>query len=258
MSKRLAATIVFGSVLVSLCALGPAYVSWAPTLPAGMRFEVGDRASIEDTMLQLVDETREHMRRELALPLHLLAVSFVAASSVIAWLLLRSSDRHADTPATATQRDVGRALSEAEFWRLIAKLDWQQTGDDEAVCAPLVAALATKPVAAIEAFEERLAQKLHALDTEARAREIGELAYIGSGDGFSVDQFLYARCCVVANGQRQYETVLADPKQMPKDMEFEALLGVAAAAYEAKTGAAWDFTPMVSYETFANGNGWPR
>lgn len=107
MSKPLAATLVFGSVFVSLLAIGPAWVTWAPTLPEGVHYEVGDRASIEAAMRQLVDETREHIWRELALPLHLLALGFVAASSVIAWLLLRSRDRHAETPTHAPQRASG-------------------------------------------------------------------------------------------------------------------------------------------------------
>lgn len=244
--------------MASLLALVPVYTTWVPTLPEGLQFEVGDRASIEDAMRQVVEGAREQMRRELALPMHLLAVGFVAAAVVIARFMLRGAGRHGDARAPGTHHQGGLALCDAEFWRLIATLDWQQAGDDETVCAPLVAALARKPVAAIEAFEELLARRLHALDTEAHAREIGELAYAGAADAFSVDGFLYARCRAVANGQRLFEAVLEDPKQMPKDKEFEALLGVAAAAYEAKTGSTWDFTPTVSYETFANANGWPR
>jgi hypothetical protein len=63
---------------------------------------------------------------------------------------------------------------------------------------------------------------------------------------------------VVANGQDYYALVLVDPKQMPKDMEFEALLSVAREAYERKTGRDWDYVSPVSYETFNNAAGWPR
>lgn len=149
-------------------------------------------------------------------------------------------------------------MNEAEFWNLIAQLDWEKTGDDEAVCRPVVEALAAMPVAAIEGFEELLAQKLHALDTEAHARRIGEEAFKGSAEHFSADWFLYVRCCVVANGQRVYETVLQNPKRMPKDTEFEALLEVAADAYRAKTGQDFVFEPSISYETFRNEAGWRR
>lgn len=149
-------------------------------------------------------------------------------------------------------------MDEATFWQFVGKLDWKKTGDDEAVCSPVVTALAARSVAAIEAFEEILAQKLHALDTEAHAREIGEEAYIGPGDYFSVDWFLYVRCCVVANGRRIYEAVVKNPKKMFKDMEFEAILGIASSAFEQKTGKEFKFTPSVSYETFSNKDGWKQ
>ena len=160
--------------------------------------------------------------------------------------------------AAAVVTKASVAMNDFEFWELIGKLDWKKTGDDGAVCRPVVEALAAKPVSAIEAFEETLAQKLHALDTEAHAREIGDEAYTGSDEKFSVDWFLYVRCCVVANGRPMFETVLKNPKRMPKDMEFEALLQVAAEAYQAKTGEDFDFTPSVSYETFSNKAGWQR
>jgi hypothetical protein len=150
------------------------------------------------------------------------------------------------------------AMNESEFWGLIAKLDWKHTGDDEAVCRPVVKALAAQPLAAIRAFEEILAQRLHALDTEAHAREIGGQAYTGAGKPFSPDWFLYVRCCVVANGESAFEAVLKNPKRMFKDIEFEALLQIAADAHRAKTGQDFEFRPSVSYETFSNQAGWQR
>ena len=116
--------------------------------------------------------------------------------------------------------------------------------------------LAERSTEEIEGFEELLAQKLHALDTEAHARNIGEDAYTGDEGHFSVDWFLYVRCCVVATGQRAYEATLKNPGEMPKDMEFEALLEVAAEAYESKTGEDFDYDTSVSYETFSNKAGW--
>ena len=81
----------------------------------------------------------------------------------------------------------------------------------------------------------------------------------GGNDGgltFSGDGFLYTRCCVVANGQAFYDEVLADPAQMPKDLEFEALLYVAPDAFEAKTGEEFDFAPALDFETGSNRAGW--
>jgi hypothetical protein len=149
-------------------------------------------------------------------------------------------------------------VTDETFWELIGEFDWTKAGDDESVTEPAVSKLALLPVEEICGFQEALARKLHALDTEAHARSIGEYAYTSGGDGFSVDWFLYARCCVVANGRRFFESVLSDPSAMPKDMEFESLLYVAGSAFERQTGAEFDFDPAVSYETFANEPGWVK
>jgi len=71
-----------------------------------------------------------------------------------------------------------------------------------------------------------------------------------------VDLFLYARCCVVANGRAFYEHVLAHPEDMPKDLTFEALLNLASHAFERKTGFEMEYVPAYNYETFANTEGW--
>jgi hypothetical protein len=147
-------------------------------------------------------------------------------------------------------------VDEQTFWELIESFDWSRTGDDEAVVEPAVARLASLSVEEIHAFDEILAEKLYALDTEGHARNLGEDSYTGPGGGFSVDGFLYARCVVVANGRAYHEDVVADPSQMPEDMEFESLLYVARAAFERKTGQEYDFSPSVSFETFSNERGW--
>ncbi len=147
-------------------------------------------------------------------------------------------------------------MDEPAFWDIIAKFDWDSTGDDEAVIAPAVSALTKYDPMEIEQFEDILAAKLHALDTEAHARQTGEFAWQGDEDGFSPDLFLYQRCCVVANGRALYDEVVADPSKMPKDVEFEALLYVAANAYERRTGEPFDYVPSLNYETFSNQAGW--
>jgi hypothetical protein len=150
-------------------------------------------------------------------------------------------------------------LDETTFWDLIAKLDWDQEGDDEKVVEPVVTALAGLPDSAIAGFQNNLASKLYALDGRAWARESGSGIWWGEPDKLSVDGFLYARLAVVANGRAFYESVLGDPTSMPKDGEFESLLYVASKAYERKTGldddGGLDMTD-VSFETFSNEDGW--
>lgn len=145
-------------------------------------------------------------------------------------------------------------MSEEQFWSIIELLDWDQETDD-AILAPAILALEPFPVADIRRFQDLLAEKLFALDKQVFAERIGEKSY-GGDTYFSVDTFLYARACVVANGRAYYEQVLSDPGKMPKNFTFEALLSLAGLAYEKKTGQEWDYLPEPSYETYSNRSGW--
>ncbi|MFN0013394.1 MAG: DUF4240 domain-containing protein [Saprospiraceae bacterium] len=146
-------------------------------------------------------------------------------------------------------------MSEDVFWQIIAMLDWEKEGDDEAVLRPAVDFLSAFSATEIARFQDILSEKLHRLDGERYAKHIGENAY-GSSGYFSTDIFLYARCCVVANGRSFYEHVLKHPQDMPQDMDFEALLGLADDAYFAKTGTHMEYVPAYNYETGFNSHGW--
>ncbi len=152
-------------------------------------------------------------------------------------------------------------MDEKKFWQVIDLLDWEQDSD-EGVAAPAVTALSLLPDEDIFRFDDLLAAKLYALDGERFAKATGEAAYSGAAGGktyFSVDDFLYARCCVVANGRAFYETVLGDPDKMPKDCTFESLLYLHQEAWEIKHGdqEAYPHFHEVWYETFSNAEGWP-
>jgi predicted DNA-binding WGR domain protein len=162
----------------------------------------------------------------------------------------------AEAPAHARPDWAAMVMSEDVFWRLIGLFNWQKLGDDEAVIKPAVTALSQMTVADIQRFKDILAEKLYALDTEAHGREIGEGAFVDEENHFSVDEFLYSRCVVVANGRNAFEVILADPMQMPKNCEFEVLLTVPGEAYAKKTGEEFDYSSPVCYETFSNRAGW--
>jgi hypothetical protein len=151
-------------------------------------------------------------------------------------------------------------VDDGTFWELIDLVDWRHEGDDDRVVKPLVDRLASLADAEIGSFHEILAQKLFDLDGRAWARESGSDIWWGEPDRLSVDAFLYARSAVVGHGEDTYDAVLADPAKMPKNEQFEALLYVAASAYERKTGLEWDDLDdtEVSYETFSNEDGWPK
>lgn len=139
-------------------------------------------------------------------------------------------------------------LSDAQFWQIIDLLDWQESGDDEAVVAPLVAHLAGLPVSFIYQFQDKLSGKLYNLDTRLHAASFNT--------PFSVDDFLYTRCAVVANGKKVYDNVLNDPSVMPTDIDFEPLLYVASDAYTLKTGKNFEYVADFPIETRSNKKGW--
>ena len=113
--------------------------------------------------------------------------------------------------------------------------------------------LAKMPVANIYLFADRLSAKLYHLDTRAHAT-----AYAANEpDNFiSADDFLYARCAVVAEGKAYYEKVLNDPAQMPDNIVFEPLLYLADDAFEMKMGIPFNYMPTYNYETQSNKAGW--
>lgn len=169
---------------------------------------------------------------------------------------------YVEKPIASAAEHVGpdwaaMVMDEETFWRIIRLFRWKNLGDDEAVIAPAVKALSHMSVESMRRFEDVLAAKLFALDTEEHARNIGEDAY-NPPNHFSVDSFLYARCAVVANGRDVYESILMHPAHMPRDLEFESLLSLTSAAHELKTGKQWRHATSVSYETFSNRQGWGK
>jgi predicted DNA-binding WGR domain protein len=162
----------------------------------------------------------------------------------------------ADAPAYEKPNWAEIGMSESVFWRIIKLFDWKKLGDDDDVLKPAVMALSQMSIDSIERFEDILAEKLFALDTEAHARNIGESSYVDDTQFFSVDEFLYARCVVVANGEEVYDSILADPSLTPKDGEFEAILYLAGLAYTHKTGQEFEHHAPTNYETFSNKAGW--
>ena len=149
-------------------------------------------------------------------------------------------------------------MDENQFWQLISLLDWKKETNDD-IISPTVKALSQYSVNDITIFEDILAQKLYALDGQKYAEQTGDNQYSkDSKKYFSVDVFLYARCCVVANGKTFYEEVLHNPALMPKEHTFESILYLPEKAYRLKTGHSdYSHLPDVWIETFSNSTGWP-
>lgn len=98
------------------------------------------------------------------------------------------------------QPNASRApLSDNHFWKIIDLLDWTQS-DDDLILEPSIAYLASGSVRSIFEFADLLSEKLYALDGKIFAQNMGKTSWLPNAF-FSVDNFLYARCCVIANGQ---------------------------------------------------------
>lgn len=143
------------------------------------------------------------------------------------------------------------AMNEDRFWSVIALLDWVKAGNDDAVIEPAVRELSRMPEESILAFYDLLSEKLYLLDGRTYAEHS-----VPGGEGISSDLFLYARCCVVANGREWFEKILETPGLFPKDLYFEALLEIPERAWLRKTGSRLEYMPKYIFETGFNPNGW--
>ncbi|MFZ4633267.1 MAG: DUF4240 domain-containing protein [Saprospiraceae bacterium] len=162
-------------------------------------------------------------------------------------------DAHPDATVRIDVQDPNAEMNDEAFWAVVDQLDFGRKANTD-ILVPAIHALSRYDVQGVYRFEDILTEKLRVLDGERFAGRLG-----WGTDVFSVDGFLYARCCVVANGRGFYEKVLADPAQMPATYTFEPLLSLAERAYQLKTGRDdYDYLPPLSYETFANKTGWPN
>ncbi len=194
-----------------------------------------------------LQETRTNMPTSIKMPLR------TFSPSVVRELQSKYPDAVVHIEVDAPAEPV---MDEAAFWNIISLLDWGRRRNED-VLAPAVAALSRYSETAIFQFEDILAEKLFALDGEKYAVALGWNG--GSKDYFSPDIFLYARCCVVANGSKFYEKVRTDPASMPKDCTFEPLLYLAEKAHRIQTGDDnYDYISPTSYETFSNAEAWPN
>ncbi len=170
---------------------------------------------------------------------------------------LKNQFAHSEVEIRVHEQPVTHStLTLNDFWTIIEQLDWSREGDNKAVVEPVVQILQKKPSAHIYRFADILSEKLWNLDTKNHAQVFLEDP---EEEGYlSVDDFLYARCAVVANGKVFYEEVLKNPREMPTDLTFEPLLYVAMTAYKRKTGKEFMILPAFNYETYSNKEGWKK
>lgn len=142
-------------------------------------------------------------------------------------------------------------LTDEQFWEIINLINWEEE-NKEAILKAALLKLSNSSIGAIYRFQDILCSKLYELDGRKYAEQLG----YGSEEYFSVDEFLYARACVIANGRETYEAVLKEEMEMPQNLTFEPLLYLAGHAYFQKTGKEFIHVPTHSYETFSNQSAW--
>ena len=163
--------------------------------------------------------------------------------------LASSTEIEIRIPDTQAQKEL---FTDEQFWQIIQAFDWSKKEAQE-IMAPAVDQLADMPVMNIYLFADKLSEKLFQLDTRAH----GDAYLANEGDDYlSVDDFLYIRCAVVAEGKEYFEQVLANPAEFPDEISFEQLLSLAKKAYEKKTGRKFEYYPATSYETYSNKAAW--
>lgn len=167
---------------------------------------------------------------------------------------LKKDYAHADVNIIVQDQDKSDQFKDEDFWKIIGMLNWSATSD-EAIIAPAVEFLSQQPLPDIYRFADILSEKLWQLDTRSHAQN---LLHQQEDDYLSVDDFLYSRCAVVANGKHFFEDILNAPSSMPEDVTFEPLLAVAPEAYERKTGKRFTAVSAYNYETYSNKNGWAK
>ena len=168
------------------------------------------------------------------------------------YLIIDSLEKVTDKP-----KQEYKPMDEEVFWEIIALFNWKKTGDDDAVLKPAINRLVSMTIDDIYKFAEILAEKLYLLDGIEYAKNIGDESYKNDTEHFSVDYFLYVRCCVVANGKDYFYQVLQNPTSMPKEMDFEALLYLPDEAYNKKTKTEdYDYETKFDFETYSNKEGW--
>ena len=167
--------------------------------------------------------------------------------------LRKRFDKTAQIEIRVEEQKQGEGLlSEAQFWGIIEELDWSKQ-ESNSIMAKAVKTLSLMPVANIYLFKDKLSEKLYNLDTKAHANTYKSK----QEDGYlSVDDFLYVRCAVVAEGKDYYENVLTQPSEMPIEIAFEPLLSLANTAYQMKTGKKMNYFPIFNYETHSNYAAW--
>ena len=143
-----------------------------------------------------------------------------------------------------------RKMPDSVFFQLtglIDNSDRSSSDDKDAILEPLISYLAKLGDEAIFSFDDKMAELLYALDT----RKVIDRMDDDRTNSFSVDDFLYARCVALVNGESTYQAVLNGSVKLRWDMQFRPILYVPAKAWaRLHNKTRNDYPHKYSYEVF--------
>jgi hypothetical protein len=161
-------------------------------------------------------------------------------------LCTKHSESNDQTPIPV----VVKPMNDTVFWAIISNFAWE-TKDEKLIIQPAIDILSKFPNEDIYKFNDILSEKLYLLDGPDFAANFSRNQYL------SPDMFLYSRCDAVAGGQKSFNEVISDPKQMSTKGTFEGLLYIANFAFKKKTGKdSFEFGTKYDYETYGNKKAW--
>jgi hypothetical protein len=180
-------------------------------------------------------------------------IAIITIFILVLVLTLALSTKNSESTKSTPIPVVVRPMNDTVFWSIISNFAWQ-TKDEKLIIQPAIDILSKFPTEDIYKFNDILSEKLYLLDGPSFASNFAD---ISRNQYLSPDMFLYYRCYAVAGGQKSFNKVISDPKQMSTKGTFEGLLYIASYAYEKKTGKdGFEFRTKFNYETYGNKKAW--
>ena len=143
-----------------------------------------------------------------------------------------------------------KKMPDSVFFQLTDLLDNSDRSnrvDDEAVLEPLISFLAKLGDDVIFAFDDKMAELLYALDT----KDIKERMNKENAMEYSADDFLYARCVALVNGESLYNSIVSGTRKLSWNLEYRPILYVPAKAWARLHNESRNQYPhKYSYEVF--------
>lgn len=123
------------------------------------------------------------------------------------------------------ERNV-KYMSDKEFWKILAKLDWSKKGEVEEIVEPVIQCLTDLSCEELDAFEERM----NALLSSFLNMDFGNNNEILE-DIILKDDFISDQCIAVVNNTHYYQAIRTKKSDHCSSLTFEAIVYTLDDAY---------------------------